>query len=126
MYKDLPEGYDPSKLPTAGYRLRGSVKGTADALSGYAYVPVVLKGEHTAGKILIKSFRRCDHVETICDSTHREHGLTCAESWQIDHSILWHRTDGGRRLLARLGLSADKYHNPDHPANKPTGPVKED
>ena len=118
MSNDLPEGYDPEKIPAARYRLRKSANGTAEFLSGYSYVPVVLKGETEAGKVIIKSAKRCDHGTNICASTEKRDGMTCTESWQIDYTILWHRTAGGRKLISALGVDADKHHNPSHPANR--------
>lgn len=112
---DLPEGYDLDKEPGAAYRIR-----TDDGhgpLSGRAYVVARLNGEHEAGRIPVASSSRCQHGMSICDGGYPD-GQLCADSWQYDYSIIWSRTQAGRKLINKLGIEHDKYQNPDHAANK--------
>lgn len=119
----LPPEYDLRKEPPARYRLdprppRGTRQETGQNLSGYNYVVVLMNGEHTGGRILIAKERNCDHSSTICAQTvpNEEDGLTCSQAWQLDYSVLWSRTAGGRSLITALGAQADRHQNPNHPA----------
>lgn len=114
---ELPEGYDLDKEPQSRYRL-GRNDGHGP-LSSRAYVIGVLP-DGDGGRIPIKHPSRCDHGTTICRGGYvevDEDGKSCAEVWQYDYSILWSRTQGGRRLIRELGIEADKNQNPAHPAN---------
>lgn len=115
----LPEGYDLSKEPQARYGLtRHDGYGP---MSSRTYVLVMLDGEPTGGRVPIKDPIECNHGTTICVGGYVEDGddgKSCAEVWQYDYSILWSRNQGGRRMIRHLGLEADKYQNPDHPANR--------
>lgn len=109
----MPEGFDQNKIPGSRVRLTSP----ATNMSGRNYLVTLLKGDSGAGWIRIASPRTCKHGTTICASPEKlQGGYTCAESWQIDYSLLWHRTAGGREMLHKLGLMADKHHNPEHPA----------
>lgn len=112
----MPEGYDTAKEPIAPFRLRREVR--AGSLSGNGYVVALLKGDRQGGKVSIASEAHCEHGITICDQkVAPDGGLTCSESWQLDYSILWSRTKGGRELLTKLGgPKADKHQNSEHPA----------
>lgn len=110
----LPEGYDLNKEPVAPFRCKSDSLGS---LSGSAYVLVLEKGEHRAGRVRIRKPQNCEHGQGSICTGGEEGRWTCASSWQIDYSILWSRTEGGRKLLSQLGIQADKYHNPEHPAH---------
>jgi hypothetical protein len=108
----LPDDYDISKEPEAAHRCQPDKFGK---LSGACYVLMLLPGETKASRVKVATKANCQHGITICDGQHIDlHG--CAESWQYDHSILWSRTDAGRRLISQMGLNACKNQNPNHPA----------
>lgn len=119
-FNDMPEEYDIEKEPVTKYRLQRPVglDGRRVDLSGTSYVVVLMKGEHRGGRVIIAKPKNCDHGETICTGGVNDGGVSCADSWQFDYSILWSRTAGGRRLITELGIEHDKYQNPDHPAAK--------
>jgi len=81
----------------------GAVKDDAK-LSGSTYVSIRLRGEDhlgrsAIGRLLIRDPLYCAHGVTIC--------VECADSWEIDYSVYYDRTAGGRRLAdARAARSA--------------------
>ncbi|MEV6219891.1 hypothetical protein [Nocardia sp. NPDC051833] len=76
----------------------GAVKPGAK-LSSNEYVPCWLRDEDQPhGQLWIRPVDRCNHGITICPE--------CAESWDIDYVVDYHRTLGGRALLEQMSTTA--------------------
>jgi hypothetical protein len=77
-------------------------------LSGHNYVPAVVKESNHRFKLQIAHPAYCDHETRVCNgrlpkdddslASLIKSGITCVESWQLDHELLFERTAGGRRL----------------------------
>jgi hypothetical protein len=83
-------------------------------LSGHAYVPAVSKDLPVRRfKLKIAAPHLCDHETTVCIGRLPKNdnslaslirsGITCVESWELDHELLFERTAGGRRLREKSG-----------------------
>jgi hypothetical protein len=83
-------------------------------LSGANYVRAELEGEPVRLPIKLDP-SRCRHgYGTIC------HAAECIDSWQIDYTIIFETTAGGRALLVRAnkdGTEHDKRKNKNHLAH---------
>jgi len=77
-------------------------------LSGQSYLPAVVKENNHRFKLQIAATHLCDHETKVCSgrlpkdddslASLVRSGITCVESWQLDHELLFERTAGGRRL----------------------------
>jgi hypothetical protein len=68
-------------------------------LSGYNYVPSVLKQDGAWYQLEIKWLSyHCDHQNTVCPTT------KCVRSWMQDYQLWFYRTAGGRRLAKAVGI----------------------
>ena len=69
-------------------------------LSGYSYVPAMMKVDHPGTKpdrIQVRTSRLCNHVAFVCSE--------CLSVWEYDWTFFFDRTAGGRRLKAQAGRS---------------------
>lgn len=72
-------------------------------LSSNSYVPMRIKPEAGGEDDVqptptkIASEKRCLHETTVC--------VTCLPEWQADWQVFFGRTNGGRRLAARAGIT---------------------
>ncbi|WP_280373203.1 hypothetical protein [Nocardia wallacei] len=79
---------------TAAHDDLGAIKPGVQ-LTGSSYVPMICKSTGQRGRALFMEPDRCNHGITIC----RE----CAESWDLDHTVQYPNTEGGRTLFSQLG-----------------------
>ena len=74
-------------------------KAETKALSGSAYVPIVMRAPDTSedlsvGRVRILKPHNCNHTSDIC--------AKCASHWEYDYHFFYDRTEGGRRLKSEV------------------------